>query len=87
MLVELGGLAPADVDVQVVHGRPGRGTDELSDVASLSLTHRAAHDDGTHEYSGDLRLERTGDFGYTVRVLPTHEGLAFQASLGLVANA
>lgn len=85
--VQLDGLAPEDVDVQVVHGRPGRGTDELSDTASVSLTHRASHDGGTHEYAGDLRLQRTGDFGYTVRVLPTHEGLACQASLGLVANA
>ena len=30
---------------------------------------------------------RTGAFGYTVRVLPHHSGLASAPELGLVANA
>jgi starch phosphorylase len=40
-----------------------------------------------HWFSVTLPLERTGAFGYTVRVLPRHEGLATPAELGLVANA
>mgnify|MGYP006207422537 CR=1 FL=1 len=32
-------------------------------------------------------LRRTGPFGYTVRVLPQHAGLANDAELGLVVNA
>jgi starch phosphorylase len=32
-----------------------------------------------------LPLERTGPFGYTVRVLPAHPLLATSAELGLIA--
>jgi starch phosphorylase len=32
-------------------------------------------------------LDRPGPFGYTVRVLPRHDGLASPAELGLVALA
>ena len=38
-------------------------------------------------FAGDLALARTGSFGYTVRVLPKHAGLASTSELGLVANA
>jgi starch phosphorylase len=34
-----------------------------------------------------VRLTRTGAFGYTVRVLPQHAGLASSSELGLVTNA
>lgn len=34
---------------------------------------------------GPLTLDRTGSFGYTVRVLPAHRLLADNADLGLVA--
>ena len=37
--------------------------------------------------SGDLVLKTSGAFGYTVRVVPKHAGLATPASLGLVATA
>ena len=37
--------------------------------------------------AGDLVLRSSGAFGYTVRVLPKHDGLARPSELGLVANA
>ena len=37
--------------------------------------------------SATVELRRTGPFGYTVRVLPTHPALASAAEMGLVANA
>ena len=37
--------------------------------------------------SCDDSIARTGSFGYTVRVLPKHPGLAYASALGLVANA
>lgn len=36
-------------------------------------------------YEGPLSLDRTGPFGYTVRILPAHRLLASGAELGLVA--
>ena len=84
--VSLGALAPEDVDVQVVHGRASE-ADELSDVESVSLTHAEAYDGSRHRFEGEVTLPRTGAFGYTVRVLPRHAGLASPAELGLVVNA
>ncbi|HET6968543.1 MAG TPA: alpha-glucan family phosphorylase [Ornithinibacter sp.] len=85
--VSLGALAPEDVDVQVVHGRTNHHGDELHDVATLPLSHVESYEHGRHQFSGDLPLRSSGAFGYTVRVLPTHTGLATTAELGLVANA
>ena len=90
--VTLGALAPEDVRVEVVYGRsePAAG-DELLDVRSQELTpepEAAAPDAaGTIPFAGTVVLDRAGSFGYTVRVLPKHELLAFPAELGLVAVA
>jgi starch phosphorylase len=34
-----------------------------------------------------VRLDESGPFGYTVRIVPRHPALASVADLGLVANA
>jgi starch phosphorylase len=86
VFVSLGELAPTDVDVQVVHGRVGP-DDELTDTQSVILGHAASYEGGRHRYEGDLKLDRTGPFGYTVRILPRHELLAHPAELGLVTYA
>ncbi|HEX5535480.1 MAG TPA: alpha-glucan family phosphorylase [Actinomycetales bacterium] len=84
--VSLGELSPDDVDVQVVHGRVNE-TDDLAEAVAESLEHCESYEAGRHQFAGEIRLRRTGPFGYTVRVLPKHAGLANQADLGLVANA
>ncbi|MFL6151046.1 MAG: alpha-glucan family phosphorylase [Ornithinibacter sp.] len=85
--VSLGDLTPDDVEVQVVHGRTNHHGDELHDVASVPLEHLESYEHGRHQFAGDLVLRRSGAFGYTVRVLPKHDGLARPSELGLVANA
>ena len=85
--VRLDGLEPGEVDVQVVMGTAAIGSDDLSDWTTESLAFVERYHDGITKYSGQIAIERTGQFGYTVRVLPQHEHLAFQSSLGLVANA
>jgi starch phosphorylase len=84
--VSLGGLAPSDVDVQLVFGSVSH-DDALVDVSTTSLAPVEAYDGGRHRYEGSVTLGRTGPFGYTVRILPRNERLASPAELGLVANA
>jgi starch phosphorylase len=84
--VSLGALAPEDVDVQVVHGRVDA-DDQLADVSTVPLALAGSLEGGRFRYSGTFPLERTGAFGYTVRVLPRVDRLATPAELGLVANA
>jgi starch phosphorylase len=83
--IALGGLSSADVDVEAVYGPVG--VDErITDPERISL--RPVHDsDGTDRYEGDVPLERTGGFGYTVQVLPKNDLLASSAELGLIATA
>jgi starch phosphorylase len=82
--VTLGSLAPADVAVQVVHGRLQH-EDTLVDTSVVDLAHAEALDGDRHRFEGRVTLSTTGPFGYTVRVLPRNEHLASPAELGAVA--
>ncbi|MFJ5923476.1 alpha-glucan family phosphorylase [Kitasatospora sp. NPDC092948] len=84
--VALGRLGPEDVEVQVVSGRVDE-SDRISEATTLALKPAVGGPDleGRQRYEGYLELSRTGPFGYTVRVLPAHAGLASIAELGLVA--
>jgi len=82
--VSLGDLAPSDVDVQLVHGR-STGEDQLVDTAIESLHVAESYEGGRHRFDGSLALDRSGAFGYTVRVIPRNDLLASPAELGIVA--
>ena len=84
--VALGDLDPSDVDVQVVYGRASE-SDDLLNTETGSLKFAESYEGGRHRFEGSLVLSRTGPFGYTVRILPTHPGMANAAEMGLVANA
>ncbi|MDG9704758.1 alpha-glucan family phosphorylase [Streptomyces sp. DH37] len=84
--VALGGLEPGDVEVQAVAGR----VDESDSIAGADAVRvplkpsGGPEEDGSWLYEGPLALDRTGPFGYTVRVLPSHPLLASPAEMGLV---
>ncbi|MGY1749564.1 alpha-glucan family phosphorylase [Modestobacter sp. SYSU DS0511] len=83
--VELPGLSPSDVLVEAAYGRVDD-ADGLHEVTTLELRHDGA-EGSRHWFTGTVPLERTGAFGYTVRVLPHSELLATPAELGVVVNA
>ena len=61
--------------------------DAIADAAAFPLKPAGGPDlEGRWIYEGPLALDRTGPFGYTVRVLPAHRLLATHAELGLVAR-
>ncbi|MET8947488.1 glycosyltransferase family 1 protein [Streptomyces sp. NPDC004542] len=83
--VGLGDLSPDDVEVQVVSGRVDS-EDRITDADVIALKPAGGPGpDGRRLYEGPLSLDRTGPYGYTVRVLPAHRLLASGAELGLVA--
>lgn len=83
--VHLGELAPEDVEVQAVAGRVDP-EDRITGATPVPLKPAGGTDtEGRHVYEGPLALDRTGSFGYTVRILPAHPLLASGAELGLVA--
>jgi starch phosphorylase len=83
--VALNGLSTDDVCVEAVYG-PVDVDDRLLESTAVALE-LAEPVDGTSWFTGDVPLERTGAFGYTVRVLPKHELLANPAELGVVSTA
>ncbi|MEU4229653.1 alpha-glucan family phosphorylase [Nonomuraea sp. NPDC026600] len=82
--VALGDLEPGDVLVEAAYGRVGP-HDELAHPAYMELRTDGVDDDGRAHYAGVIPLDRTGPFGYTVRVVPHHALAASRAELGLIA--
>lgn len=84
--IALHDLPPEDVAVEVAYGR-AEDSDELTDVTVVELTSVEDLGKGRYLFSGTLVIDRSGSFGYTIRVLPKHAGLASKAELGLIVNA
>ncbi|MEW2250780.1 glycosyltransferase family 1 protein [Streptomyces sp. NPDC058733] len=83
--VALGALDPDDVEVQAVSGRVDA-EDRIRCGTAVPLKPVGGPDgEGRWSYEGPLSLDRTGPYGYTVRILPDHRLLASGADLGLVA--
>lgn len=84
--VALSTLKPQDVSVEVAYGKAEE-SDSLTDVTLIELKAQEDLGGGRHLFSGSLVIDRSGSFGYTVRVLPRHDALASKAELGLIVNA
>jgi starch phosphorylase len=61
--------------------------DTLADTGTLELTPAQDLGDGRWQFTGSLVIDRSGAFGYSVRVLPLHGLLASTAEMALVVNA
>jgi starch phosphorylase len=84
--VALGDLAPDDVAVQLVAGRADS-DDRISEPQLTSLVPLESYEGGRSLFAGSVSLDRSGPFGYTVRVVPRNAHLASPAELGLIALA
>ncbi len=81
--VDLGGLKPQDVRVQVLvgHVTANRELHELQ-LHDLGLV---SEGDGLYVFSGKARCDAPGHKGYVVRVIPHNEDLRIPTELSLVA--
>ena len=86
MLAHLGDLGPDDVEVQLLHGPAGAG-DELVEPTLVPLTQAGFDGDGLVRYEGAFACERAGRYGFTVRVVPSQDGLTSPIELGCVTWA
>jgi len=84
--VELAGLAPDEVTVQVVIGRVDE-YDELHAPVATEMAPVGAVDGGAQRFEATVALPAAGIVGYTVRVLPHHRLLASPVELGRVVLA
>ena len=61
--------------------------DQLVDTTVEELALAESYEGGRYRFDGDVVLDRSGAFGYTVRVIPRNELLTCVAELGVVALA
>jgi starch phosphorylase len=81
--VNLGGLSPDDVEVQLFHGV----VDSFNDIpnpSTVTMSHNGAHDGNTWMFRGTIPCRSSGQHGYAVRVLPRHGNLANPFEPGLL---
>src|SRR6266536_2275448 len=86
VVVDLGALSPDEVEVQVAYGRVND-QDELVDAELSPLKQNGRRDGKGWLFEGEVPLATSGAFGYTVRVVPRHHGIAEASELGLVTWA
>lgn len=80
--VDLNGLDPTDVVVQVIHGGIDSEGDFVNHPARVPLAHTT---DGA--YGGDYEIGEAGPYGITARVIPANDDLTTPLEMGLVAWA
>jgi starch phosphorylase len=80
--VDLDGLSPTDVRVEVLHGIVGTDGEFRGRPTSLGLEPA-----GAGAYTGEIELAAPGSYGVTARVVPVHEALASPYDLGLATWA
>lgn len=80
--VSLGELDPADIEVQVIFGEVDL-DDDLRSPHVAAMTERGEGDHpGWRRYGHEVRFDRAGNFGFTVRIVPHHRDLSSPAALG-----
>jgi starch phosphorylase len=83
LAVKLNGLAPADVKVELLFGRPADGN-RLNRTESYELHHERNLADEEFLYSIDLTPDLCGQVGYQVRVYPNHGLLTHPFEMGMM---
>jgi starch phosphorylase len=84
--IALGALKPDDVRVQIYHGSIGM-QDKFSEYQVVDMTPEDPNQDGIYQYTGSILCADSGEYGYTLRVLPHHPHLGAAHMPGLVVWA
>jgi starch phosphorylase len=85
--IDLGGLEPGDVAVEVLYGEVDLDGDlEQPEIVAMELAGPGDHPDW-RRYQAEVTFPRAGNFGFTVRCVPSHPDIDDYAQVGRVALA
>jgi starch phosphorylase len=73
--IVLGALKPSDVRVEFYHGRVDQ-QGQIIDGRTISMTQAEPNGDGSYAFSGVVPCERSGQYGFAIRILPRHPDLS-----------
>ena len=82
--VQLNGLTPEDVTVEVLIGRPGPQGTFSRHARHYPLGTRGVTDSGETLYAIDLTPESCGRLEYRIRIFPSHPDLIHRFETGLM---
>jgi starch phosphorylase len=82
--VNIGNLTNDDIEVQIYFGKleNAKGVSENSYVTMKCIS--SPNGSNTYKYEGSIKCNTTGEFGYTLRILPKHSLLHNQFELGAI---
>ncbi len=83
-IVELGNLTPDDVEVQIYFGDLNKKDEPHANKFTTMKFVEKVNESGQFKYHGEIPCETTGNFGYTLRILPNHHLLINSFELGLI---
>jgi starch phosphorylase len=81
--VELGDLTADDVEVQIYYGKVDEGVEGIKSYVTMANVPRKSKS-SKYLYRGEIECKSTGQFGFTLRILPKHELLGSPFELGLI---
>lgn len=82
--VDLGKLTPNDVEVQIYYGKvDDRYETNANNYVVMNFV-KSNEELNIHSFSGEIKCKKTGNFGYTLRILPKHELLHNPFELNLI---
>ncbi|HNR38793.1 MAG TPA: alpha-glucan family phosphorylase [Acidobacteriota bacterium] len=81
--LKLGRISPEEVEVDAYFG-PVDANDNLQNHDLSPLIFQGEIDKGVYRFSGEIRCQKTGNFGFFIRVLPYHPLLSSQLSLNKI---
>jgi len=81
--IALGELKPADVRVEFYHGRIDR-QGQIIHGRAIPMTQAELNGNGSYTFSGIVPCERSGQYGFAIRVLPRHPDLSNAFEMHLI---
>ncbi len=81
--VQLGGLAPGELEVQLYHGEISA-EGEIVEAEAIPMIPAGDAEDGSYWFRGEVPCRTTGHRGFQVRALPYHPDLVSSFHPGLV---
>ncbi|OQY17970.1 MAG: alpha-glucan phosphorylase [Anaerolineaceae bacterium 4572_32.2] len=81
--IALGELEPSDVRVEFYHGRVDQ-QEQIIDGQAVAMTHAEPNGGGSYIFSGIVPCEKSGQYGYAIRILPQHPDLGDVLNMHLI---
>ena len=82
-LVNMDGLAPQDIRVEVYFGQLNE-QETIDSGQALTMQLEGKESSGSFKYKAQIACDRTGQHGFSVRVLPSHPDLENSHEMGMI---